>query len=386
MSQMMAPMGQKLLVNVIQAEGLHHLNHFTGDHPYCVCEVKHADSTRTKAETKPVTEGDTINPVWNETIELERWTPGEPLEFTIYDKGLLGSKTEGKATLPSEYFYPNGFQGMVCVVGLPDARLRLEIPPPAGSMMQGPISGMAATPVTYQAPTTTYGAPTTTYAAPSSSTYGSQQMYAAGSQQMYAAPTSSAFGSQQMYAAPTSSAFGSQQIMMPAVQTSGPQKLAVSILQAHGLQHMNHFTGDHPYVTCEVKHFDSRAEVARVETKPVTEGDTLNPFWGETLHLGPWQEGEPLEFTVYDKGLIGSKTEGKVTLSSEFFFPNGFSGMVAISGLPHALLHVIIRPLGPMVGYGGAMEAIETNVITDAVTKSKKKKKMKIGKKSKGCC
>jgi len=205
--------------------------------------------------------------------------------------------------------------------------------------------------------------------APTSSVYGTQQM----------APTSSTYGSQQM--APASSTYGSQQIMVPTMaQAAGPHKLAVSVLQAHGLQHMNHFTGDHPYVVCEVKHFDS-SRTTKVETKPVTDGDTLNPFWGETHTLGPWHEGEPLEFTVYDKGLIGSKTEGKVVLGPELFFPNGFSGMLSISGLPHSMLHVIIRPLGSY--------AAETPFadFTEGLTESKKKKKkVKIGKKSKGCC
>jgi len=364
-SQMMAPSSQKLVVNIIQAEGLQHMNHFTGDHPYCVCEVKHLDphATRTKAETKPVMEGDTINPTWNEFLELEQWQPGEALEFTIYDKGLIGSKTEGKAMLPSEFFYPNGFRGMISVIGLPDARLRVEVPPPAGSMMQGQVSGMVPAPLTYQAPTSTYAAPaaTTTYAA--------------------AAPATSQFST--TYAAPAGSVCGSQQIMAPAVaQAAGPQRIAVSILQAHGLQHMNHFTGDHPYVVCEVKHLDSSREATKVETKPVTDGDTMNPFWGETHTLGPWHEGEPLEFTVYDKGLIGSKTEGKVVLGPEFFFPNGFSGMLTISGLPQAMLHVIIRPLGPMAATTAPVET----VITDGAALSKKKKKVKVGKKSKGCC
>jgi len=362
----MAPASQKLVVHVIQAEGLHHMNHFTGDHPYCVCEVKHVEphATRTKAETKQVMEGDAINPIWNETLELEHWQPGEALEFTIYDKGLIGSKTEGKAMLPSEFFYPNGFRGMISIIGLPDARLRVEVPPPEGSTMQGQVSGMVPTPVTYQAPTSTYTAPaaTTTYAAAP-------------------APATSQFST--TYAAPTSSACGSQQMMVTTTaQAGGPQQLAVSILQAHGLQHLNHFTGDHPYVVCEVKHLDQHTAATKVETKQVTEGDTLNPFWGETLHLGPWHEGEHLEFTVYDKGLIGSKTEGKVILGPELFFPAGFSGMLGISGLPHAMLHVIIRPLGPM-----AENTAEETVATDETTLSKKKKKkIKVGKKSKGCC
>merc|ERR1712008_633270 len=57
--------------------------------------------------------------------------------------------------------------------------------------------------------------------------------------------------------------------------------------------------------------------MGKVETKPVTDGDTQNPFWGETHTWGPWHEGEPLEFTVYDKSLIGSKTEGKIVLGPE---------------------------------------------------------------------
>merc|ERR1712129_444545 len=290
---------------------------------------------------------DTINPVWNEALELEHWQPGEALEFIIYDKGLIGSKTEGKALLPSEFFYPNGFCGMISVVGLPDARLRIEVPPPAGFMMQGQVSGMAPMPVTYQAP----------------------------------APATSQFST--TYAAQPSSVYGSQQIMVPTmVQATGPQRLAVSVLQAHGLQHMNNFTGDHPYVVCEVQNRIPKAgETTKVETKPVTEGDTQNPFWGETHTLEPWHEGEALEFTVYDKGLIGSKTEGKVVLGPELFFPNGFSGMLSISGLPHSMLHVIIRPLGSY--------AAETPFadFTEGLTESKKKKKkVKIGKKSKGCC
>merc|ERR1719297_665236 len=166
----MAQAGQPLIVNVIQAEGLQHLNHFTGDHPYVVCEVKHLQhhATRTTAETQKVMEGDTINPVWNEVLELERWQPGEALEFTIYDKGLIGSKTEGKALLPSEFFYPNGFCGMISVVGLPAARLRVEVRPPAGFMMQGQVSGAVPMPVTNQAPMpATYQAPMpATYQAP----------------------------------------------------------------------------------------------------------------------------------------------------------------------------------------------------------------------------
>jgi len=95
--------------------------------------------------------------------------------------------------------------------------------------------------------------------------------------------------------------------------------------------------------------------------------------------MEPWCDGESLEFTVYDEGLIASKTEGKVVLPSDLFFPQGFRGMVAISGMPHALLHLIVRPLGPLVA------SRETAEDPDASSK-KKKKKMRVNKKSKQCC
>merc|ERR1712045_1052289 len=126
-------------------------------------------------------------------------------------------------------------------------------------------------------------------------------------------------------------------------------------------------------------------ETTKVETKPVTEGDTQNPFWGETHVIEPWHAGEALEFSVYDKGLIGSKTEGKVVLGPELLFPNGFSGMLSISGLPHALLHVIVRPLGPIAADNIVVEA-ENAAVDGATVSKKKKKKVKVGKKSKGCC
>jgi len=151
----------------------------------------------------------------------------------------------------------------------------------------------------------------------------------------------------------------------------GPQRLGVSILEAHGLQHLNHFTGDHPYVTCEIKHID-KARSTRIETKPATEGDMQNPFWGETHYLDSWHPGELLEFSIYDKGLMGSKTEGKAVLPAELFSQQGFTGMIPISGLPHALLHVVVRPLGP-----------DSSAQKEAVKKSKK---LKTKQKSKGCC
>jgi len=320
--------GHKLVVHIIRAEGLHHMNHFTGDHPYVVCEVKHVDNHAkpSRAETSPVTEGDTLNPEWNQMLELEQWQVGEALEITVYDKGLLGSKTESRIVMPSQFFFPHGFNGRIGIPGSPNSKLHMSVQIMGGVEAEGSVV----------APLTTHEAPPMTDAAPTSMVW---QPLAGESD----------------------------------TPVDVPQKLAVSILEAHGLQQMNHFTGDHPYVVCEICN-----KGVKVETKPLTEGDTMNPFWGETHTLDPYCPGDSLEFTVYDKGLLGAKTEGKVLLPAELIYPHGFSGMLIISGLPQSLLHVIIRPLGP-----SAKE--ETLVTTDA-SKAKKNKKLKIGKKSKGCC
>jgi len=385
-----AMQGHKLLVHIVRAEGLQHMNHFTGDHPYCVCEVQHLDASAkaTKVETQPATSGDTLNPVWDEAWEIEPWFQGEALEFTVYDKGLLGAKTEGKVTLASEHFFPQGFSGMVPISDLPNAQLQVEVQvlgaagaePPAPAP-DGVTYGVATGPVTYAAAPCGYGAVSSASAPQTFVTYAAPQVtYAAPPYAVYpqGSPVTTAPMAAPCYQQSAPVTYAAPPAPMVTMEAQ-PQKLAVSILQAHGLEHMNHFTGDHPYVTCEVKHHHGHAHTTKVETKPVTEGDTKNPFWGETHTLDPWHAGEPLEFSVYDKGLIGSKTEGKVVLAPEFFNPNGFSGMLQISGLPHALLHVIVRPMGPSAKEAAVAQGTQEE-------SSKKKKKLKIGKKQKGCC
>jgi len=448
-------LGQKLFVDVVRATGLAHMNHFTGDHPYVQCEVKHLDrhERTTKAATKPVTMGDTQNPMWNERLEIQPWQPGEDLEFTVYDKGLIGAKTEGKVTLPSANFYPQGFNGMLPLNGLPNALLQISVQPAGGATSTYPASmgatysmPQASSGVTYSSPTTYSGATYSTGAAPvtysagtpttmmaPSSTYTQSsampmQTYSAGAPmttysastpmisstpampvqtQTYAAPM-------QTYASPASPSYVQQpqsSYMMQGVggaYGTGAYKLAVTFISAQGLKHMNNFTGDHPYVVCEVKHAAHRERRTKVESKPVTVGDTLNPLWNETHELEPWHPGEPLEFTVYDKGLIGSKSEGKVTLPGELFFsnPNGFYGPLPISGLSHALLTVAVRILGPSVitteansGFfapkvdkyeetvvtPGGM--VETQTVETLHSKKRRSKKLKVGSKKKsGCC
>jgi len=166
-----------------------------------------------------------------------------------------------------------------------------------------------------------------------------------------------------------------------------PQKLAVSILQAHGLQHTNNFMGSHPYCICEAVHSDGHTGSTKIETKRVTEGDLLNPFWGETHYLESWYPGEALQFTVLDEGFVGSKIAGQVRLPSELFFPQGFGGMLQVAGLPNALLHVIVRPLGTsaaaLTNDTGDMSAL---LVQGAPQSGKREKRLKVNEKPRACC
>eukprot|EP00419_Tripos_fusus_P081714 CAMPEP_0172936816 /NCGR_PEP_ID=MMETSP1075-20121228/222210_1 /TAXON_ID=2916 /ORGANISM="Ceratium fusus, Strain PA161109" /LENGTH=351 /DNA_ID=CAMNT_0013798189 /DNA_START=111 /DNA_END=1164 /DNA_ORIENTATION=+ len=351
----MASPGNKLKVRVIRAEGLQRMNKFTSDHPYVTCGIKRADGkVVTKADTKPVMSGDKLNPIWDEMLELESWQPGETLEFTVYDRGLLGSKTEGKAELPAESFHPHGFQGMRPINGLPDAKLFVEVQavgaqdgePPSeqdpGLPTYGAVEVQAVGAQDGEPPSAQYPELATSFQDEmleleswqlgetleftvydrgllGSKTEGkallpSEFFYPNGFQGMIAIiglPDAKLSVEVQIVGAQSEEASPEQD---PALTTDGageagenvavPQRLGVSILQAHGLNHMNNFTGDNPYVTCEVKHLDPAAEMTRVETEAVAEGDTSNPFWGETHTVEPWFAGESLEFTVYDKGLV----------------------------------------------------------------------------------
>mmetsp|Transcript_45367 Transcript_45367/g.125907 ORF Transcript_45367/g.125907 Transcript_45367/m.125907 type:complete len:616 (+) Transcript_45367:1-1848(+) len=127
----------KLEIKIIKATGLAHLN-LSGDAPWCLCEARRPGHKDVAASCKTQTCNRTLDPVWNMTHELCWWV-GEPLEFTIYDKGLLGNKTEGRVSVPAEKFYPGGFEGDIPIAGLPHAFLTVCIMPEgvAGCAEQG---------------------------------------------------------------------------------------------------------------------------------------------------------------------------------------------------------------------------------------------------------
>jgi len=163
---------------------------------------------------------------------------------------------------------------------------------------------------------------------------------------------------------------------MPQVSQPG-FKLAVSILQAHGLKHMSHFTGDDVYAVCEVKHLRPHGESLKITTNSVTD-TAKNPFWGETQEIEPVHEGDSLEFAVYDKGLVGAQTEGKGVLPAEMVYPNGYRGWIQLSGSEQSMIHVIVRPLEIALG--------EEDAAGSSKRSKSRSKKLMTKKKDEKCC
>jgi hypothetical protein len=147
------------------------------------------------------------------------------------------------------------------------------------------------------------------------------------------------------------------------VNRCSDQRLQVTIIKATGLKHLN-LLGDAPWCLCKVLRGDTLAQPSCCKTAAVK--GTLEPVWDET-HEILWKVGEAIEFTVYDKGLIGSKTEGKVVVPSDKFFPDGFEGSLSISGLPHALLYVRLKSLTDDV-WSSPLSALTVSASATTVT------------------
>lgn len=123
------------------------------------------------------------------------------------------------------------------------------------------------------------------------------------------------------------------------------ETLEVSILHARNLQHMN-MVGDHWYVVCEAKRPPGfpHGKTTKCTTQHIAK--TPDPAWNELHHMEHWHHGDDLEFIVYDKGLLNSKTQGKCKLSHTNFYPNGWEGEIPLDCGHGAVLGVRVVPLG----------------------------------------
>jgi len=155
---------------------------------------------------------------------------------------------------------------------------------------------------------------------------------------------------------------------------AGPHHIFVHIVRGINLEYLKHFNGHNSYCACEVQSSSGPIKASRVETKALTSGNgnRFSPCWNEAWDIeGLWQ-GDELEFTIYDEGLVASGTEGKVVLPSDKIFPDGFSGTLPILGLEQAMLEVTVSVgrAQPILRYDLTQSSVETLVYPDSTCPS----------------
>eukprot|EP00927_Polykrikos_kofoidii_P044105 TRINITY_DN38163_c0_g1_i1.p1 TRINITY_DN38163_c0_g1~~TRINITY_DN38163_c0_g1_i1.p1 ORF type:complete len:881 (+),score=119.53 TRINITY_DN38163_c0_g1_i1:120-2762(+) len=421
----------KVQVNVVSAPGIHRMN-FNNDAPWCRCEIVHlGDTSQDASQVEMQAVKGSRPPTWNDTVELENWFEGDSIQFTVFDRGSVGLRVEGKWVLKSHEFYPSGFDGLVQASGVADSKLHVRIMPMQASVrgtaspkssarVRDTLVGKAPGSKRLSVPLASTSPPGKTADASSSSKQGvrirppqvgsSKGAVASnssgnktankgkrlggvsarangtagsgtpeggtpeGSDVAGGGVSSSALSHAQALAAAAAAAVKANADSMhqrtpPPAQhpvaadvaagtasagtmaernttsrafEAGPcNKLSVTFIRATDLERKN-FLGDAPWCAVEVKHTNKVDRQARCETKAIS--STLNPEWNETHELEPWSVGEPLEFTVYDQGAIGSKVEGFAAVPSSKFYPHGFEGIIPLSGLKDATLTVRIEP------------------------------------------
>lgn len=295
-----------LRITFVKARHLKHLN-YSGDAPWCVCEVLHADEGAKKTSCKTSTKSNTLEPDWNESCILSPWHVGEALQFTVHDKGMVGSKTSGYFVLPSRRFYPNGFDGQMKLEGGGLANLHVRVQLEASA--EG-FSGGIETPAEHVKEV---------------------EVAAAASE---GAPQ----GVPREDEAAMRARLSSKASTEGEARTS--RTLQVTIVKAGHLRHLN-VSGDSPWCACEVLRKGRRSRNA-TGFKTEALKNTLDPEWNETHSIEGWAVGDALEFTIYNQGLLSSRTEGRVILESDRFFPDGFEGDLTIDGVDGGTLSICI--------------------------------------------
>jgi len=90
--------------NLRNADGM-----FLGENDcYCRCNVKGNDLIF--IQTPMISSN---NPEWNYTTELINYSPGQALEFKLYDDDIVETDFLGCAVVTADMFYPEGFDGEV---------------------------------------------------------------------------------------------------------------------------------------------------------------------------------------------------------------------------------------------------------------------------------
>eukprot|EP00927_Polykrikos_kofoidii_P071326 TRINITY_DN67601_c0_g1_i1.p1 TRINITY_DN67601_c0_g1~~TRINITY_DN67601_c0_g1_i1.p1 ORF type:complete len:1147 (+),score=248.50 TRINITY_DN67601_c0_g1_i1:161-3601(+) len=125
---------RRVRVTVHGASGLGSLG--LGESSFCVCEVRQDKRATEPLLFKTKAAASSVDPTWNETMDLDPWLLGDALDFVVGDDANHGKA--GRVSVPSEMFFPNGLEGEVPLLHTPtpggaltrsEATLRLRIVP-----------------------------------------------------------------------------------------------------------------------------------------------------------------------------------------------------------------------------------------------------------------
>jgi len=120
----------------------------------------------------------------------------------------------------------------------------------------------------------------------------------------------------------------------------------VNILRADGLKSADFGGKSDPYVVCGIPGKPKTTFRTKVKMK------TVNPVWEEEDELIGYEEGDNIEFTVFDYDRIGADDPlGNVTLQSDQFHPDGFQGTLSLidKGTLTVAVEVIVPPPPPVI-------------------------------------
>lgn len=163
--------------------------------------------------------------------------------------------------------------------------------------------------------------------------------------------TATAAAPQPQQAAPAAAPLPQQTAAQPpALQaTAAPQtgpsgasgllpQLKILIIGAKGLRAADYNGKSDPYCVC---HIGPEEKPHGTFQTPVIK-KSLEPTWNsEHLH-GEYKVGDPIKFVVFDEDLVGSHDLlGNVTLHSQQFYPNGFSGALQLEHAGKAKGHQV---------------------------------------------
>lgn len=300
----------KVKVTIVSARGLPKLDSAIAAKscPYCACEI--SGKPHTKFQTKHV--NDSLDPVWNETLDLADFVHGDSLRFNIRDRDLsfrnAGQEEQllGRATLPTSKFASGHFEGELPLV---DAK------PGSSSFLRVKVVVLNEAGLGFQVFSEIF----------------------ADREPAFLSPLVEALTG---IHAP------------PAGKNVTLLKIRVAMISASGLRNADKGDRKPPdtYCVCDILPAAGGKPKSKVQSKLAIESS--EPVWNDRREIADYAVGDSIRFAIYEKDHNDEVLLFQVFLKSDQFYPQGFEGELALAdsgggkGYGSVLRVKITMPLG----------------------------------------